>query len=72
LGVEQGCSEPTVSLHGVGPPLDLVGAVGDHAIDCLDAIGGPEASLQEREHSKSMEGERFFQPFFEAAKCRLV
>ncbi len=69
--VEECGSHPSVSLGRVVPAVDLPSELAGHAVEGFDAVGGSEASFQEREHPQPVEGQGF-QAFLEARYGRLI
>ena len=61
-----------MSLGEVVPAFDLPCEVAGHAVESLNAVGGSEASLQEWEHTQSVESQGFLQTFFETTDGRLI
>lgn len=70
--IQQGRRQPAMPLRRVHPAIHFVAPLSHGRIDRLDTIGGLEGLAQEREHPQPMQRQGLFQPFRQAAGCRLV
>ena len=67
--VHEAGEQPAVSLAGGGPSFDDSSPLSDLAIDGFDAVGDPEAVIDQWHHAEVVQGEGLFHAFVQVV-CR--